>query len=676
MTIGMGRCGLPSANASGVSLRLHSLAMGSEDNSSIPGVTADSLLSRRAGIANLSLHRSGRVLSHNDVALLEGNIPLLEEELSRDSGSSDSSAQLADASALADLLALHKALISPVRRLYTEILSDIFLLAIPDGWLEELCGTVVHPCTQVCHVWREVAVGTPSLWNTIHINVNSGAFVELSRGFFVMLGSPSGSEVELPSDVDVDSEAEENGSGGDAYDVASNDGGGSAGKDEDLSDDGALGSPEEAVRDESDASSEVASREDDKAAAGYESSKTCEEDEEEPDTWEWITTIYLERSAQMPLTIEYHLGMEYSGPTFWEEASWLLLLQHQERWKHVTITSPLNLFRRFEPPPSFALLEYLELQLYEQADEESQPLQFFSNAPRLRRLVTTTHTLPYYYADPKDVLPPSWRSLIEVRMGKYHFDYRDNACTIANTSVIHQHCAATLQECSIWAHEPAERSDDLASQSKDYPVLRVLEMTDFGTEFSELTRSAPKLESVKMRANPGYHGLTLQHLTRMLSRMTCANLTSLNLVCVQATPQAVIECLKVLPTLRELNIMEWESCDYDGYGEYDMILSVEFLHALTRSDERPASLSMLPNLERLELNAPYMPDLRTSNERQMVQAVLDMVHSRVHPREAEGSRALEHFLSTIKAIERVNVEYVREHKNDAGPLQHEDSRDA
>ena len=97
---------------------------------------------------------------------------------------------------------------------------------------------------------------------------------------------------------------------------------------------------------------------------------------------------------------------------------------------------------------------------------------------------------------------------------------------------------------------------------------------------------------------------------------------------------------------------------------------------LTRSNERPASLSMLPNLEHLELNAPYMPDLRTSDERQMVQAVLDMVHSRVHPREAEGSRALEHFLSTIKAIERVNVEYVREHKNDAGPLQHEDSRDA
>ncbi|KAI5822639.1 hypothetical protein K523DRAFT_421926 [Schizophyllum commune Tattone D] len=597
--------------------------MGSEDDSSVPGVAAESLLSRCAGFANLSL------LSHSDVALLKENIPPLEEELSRDSGSSNLSAQLTDASALADLLALHKALISPVRHLYTEILSEIFLLALPDGWLEELCGTVIHPCTRVCHVWREVALGTPSLWNTIFINVNSGAFVELSRGFYVMLGSPAESEVEHPSDVDVDSEAEEDGSSGDAHGVAGDDRADSAGRDEG----GALVSPEETVNDEPDASSEVESHEDDNAAAGYEGSRSCEEDEEEPDTWEWITNIYLERSARMPLTIEYHLGMEYSGPTFWEEASWLLLLQHQERWKHVAITSPLNLFRRFEPPPSFALLEYLELQLYEQADEESQPMQFFSDAPRLRRLNTTTHTLPYYYAEPKDVLPPSWMSLVEVRMSEYHFDYRDNACTIANTSVIHQHCAATLQECLIWAHEPAERSDDLGPLSQDYPS---------------------SLESVRLRADPGYHGLTLQHLTRMLSRMTCADLTTLNLVCVQATLQTAIECLKApsaSSTLRNGNF------------------------AIT-TDERPASLSMLPNLERLELNAPYMPDLRTSDERQMVQAVLDMVHSRVHPREAEGLRALKHFHSTIKAIERVTVEYVREHKNDAGPLQHEDSRDA
>ncbi|KAI5895697.1 uncharacterized protein SCHCODRAFT_02620141 [Schizophyllum commune H4-8] len=634
--------------------------MGSEDISS---VAAESLLSRYAGVANLSVHRSGRVLSHNDVALLKENIPLLEEELSRDSESPESSAQLFNASALTDLLALHKALISPVRRLYTEILSEIFLLAIPDGWLEELCGTVIHPCTQVCHVWREVALGTPSLWSTICINIDSGALVELSKGFFVLLGSPSESEVELPSDVEVDSEADDEGSGGDAYDVAGDDNGGSAGRDEGPSDDGVHESPEETAHDDLEASSEVASREDDDTAG--QSSRMCEEDEEEPDNWEWITNIYLERSARVPLTIEYHVGMEYSGPTFWEDASWLLLLQHPERWKHVTITSPLNLFRRFEPPPPFALLEYLELRLYEHADEESQPLQFFSNAPCLRNLITTTHTLPYHYADPKDVLPPSWKSLVEVRMGEYHFDYGDDACTIANTSVIHQHCAATLQECSIWAHEPAQRSYSPSLHSKDYPVLRALEMTDFGMEFSELIRSAPKLESVRMRADPGYYGLTLHHLTQMLSRMTCANLTSLFLVCVQAMPQDVIECLKAAPTLGELDIMEWETCDYGGYGDYDMIISVEVLHALTRSDERPASLSMLPSLERLALNAPVMPELHSSDERQMVQAVLDMVHSRVRPREAEGLRALQQFHSTIKAIERVTVEYVRQHKNDA-----------
>ncbi|KAL1718086.1 hypothetical protein EV715DRAFT_291576 [Schizophyllum commune] len=507
--------------------------MGSEDNSSIPGVTANSLLSRCAGVANLSLHRSGRVLSHNDVALLEGNIPLLEEELSRDSESSDSSAQLADASALADLLALHKAPISPVRRLYTEILSEIFLLAIPDGWLEELCGTVIHPCTQVCHVWREVALGTSLLWSTIRVNIDSGTYVEVSQGLF-NTPLPILSRRYRSESPDFDRQEDD---------------------------------------------SDAASDHDDAPA-------------DEIKTWEWITKTYIERSAQTPLTIWYRVGLEFSGDVLWKEASWRLLLREQKRWRHATIQGPVRIFCQSGPWPSFPLLESLALFVYQPANDQRQPLQFFHNAPCLRRLKTTTNILPYQY-DPEAVVAPLW-NLSEARMGEYTFHWFDEGCTILKTSVIHRHCAATLEVGTVWAYEEEKDCGELPLLSKDFPILRLLEMA-------------------------------------VLGRSSALS---------SATPTEVIDCLKVAHTLTELCITDWDSPDCYSFDHYEQVICLELFP---------------PSYEEDEVGG-------------IVRAVLNMVYSRAHPRDAENLRALRQFHSTIEAFERITVEYVREHQTNAGPL--------
>ncbi|KAF8211916.1 hypothetical protein K438DRAFT_1218761 [Mycena galopus ATCC 62051] len=69
---------------------------------------------------------------------------------------------------------LHRALISPWRRLPVEILSDIFLLTLEarnidedDVWMDDREGTLL--LCQICSAWRAVALRTPALWNTLSI---------------------------------------------------------------------------------------------------------------------------------------------------------------------------------------------------------------------------------------------------------------------------------------------------------------------------------------------------------------------------------------------------------------------------------------------------------------------------------------------------------------------------
>ncbi|KAL1710953.1 hypothetical protein EV121DRAFT_251248 [Schizophyllum commune] len=51
------------------------------------------------------------------------------------------------------------------------ILSRIFTLALPGGWESHCAGRVTLPFAQVCHLWRSVALRTPSIWRHIKVQV-------------------------------------------------------------------------------------------------------------------------------------------------------------------------------------------------------------------------------------------------------------------------------------------------------------------------------------------------------------------------------------------------------------------------------------------------------------------------------------------------------------------------
>ncbi|KAI5892370.1 uncharacterized protein SCHCODRAFT_02748600 [Schizophyllum commune H4-8] len=63
----------------------------------------------------------------------------------------------------------NKAVLSPVQRLPTELLSTIFLMSTPDQWYEAPSGTMALPCAAVSRAWRSVALQTSRLWNSIVI---------------------------------------------------------------------------------------------------------------------------------------------------------------------------------------------------------------------------------------------------------------------------------------------------------------------------------------------------------------------------------------------------------------------------------------------------------------------------------------------------------------------------
>ncbi|KAL1744550.1 hypothetical protein HDZ31DRAFT_38399, partial [Schizophyllum fasciatum] len=69
-------------------------------------------------------------------------------------------------------LAIHDSLLSPCRRLPPEILSSIFLLAVPATWGGAYVGKRCLNFACVCLTWRAVAFGTPALWTGLRLRAN------------------------------------------------------------------------------------------------------------------------------------------------------------------------------------------------------------------------------------------------------------------------------------------------------------------------------------------------------------------------------------------------------------------------------------------------------------------------------------------------------------------------
>ncbi|KAL1687306.1 hypothetical protein GGG16DRAFT_62492 [Schizophyllum commune] len=73
-------------------------------------------------------------------------------------------------------LSLCNAALAPIRRLPRELLIMIFEMALPQRW-HFAAASLVPEFVNVCHVWREVAIGYPHLWTafTVHQGTHEGA---------------------------------------------------------------------------------------------------------------------------------------------------------------------------------------------------------------------------------------------------------------------------------------------------------------------------------------------------------------------------------------------------------------------------------------------------------------------------------------------------------------------
>ncbi|KAL0060511.1 hypothetical protein AAF712_012701 [Marasmius tenuissimus] len=65
----------------------------------------------------------------------------------------------------------HKAVLSPFRRFSAELMAEIFTQCLPAGFQTRDIQQAPLLLTRVCRSWRTMALGTPKLWDAIHINL-------------------------------------------------------------------------------------------------------------------------------------------------------------------------------------------------------------------------------------------------------------------------------------------------------------------------------------------------------------------------------------------------------------------------------------------------------------------------------------------------------------------------
>ncbi|TRM64551.1 hypothetical protein BD626DRAFT_492196 [Schizophyllum amplum] len=119
------------------------------------------LLNRAPTDEERHAHEASPVDPNAEAATLEVEIHSLEIQLEQKRARLDT---------VHDLIRQYRTVTSPIRRLPTEVLQNVFLLALPD-----LHNALLSPeeppllLTRICRPWREIALATPELWSTIHI---------------------------------------------------------------------------------------------------------------------------------------------------------------------------------------------------------------------------------------------------------------------------------------------------------------------------------------------------------------------------------------------------------------------------------------------------------------------------------------------------------------------------
>lgn len=116
--------------------------------------------------------------SPSEMKKLRVSLSMLQSDLSQLNGEIDQVQSVLDAlvvrrKALGECIDEHRAALAPIRRLPSEILSDIFIKSLPDDWKVDIPSyrrAVLLP-GQICIQWRSTALSTGRLWSAVNINL-------------------------------------------------------------------------------------------------------------------------------------------------------------------------------------------------------------------------------------------------------------------------------------------------------------------------------------------------------------------------------------------------------------------------------------------------------------------------------------------------------------------------
>lgn len=106
----------------------------------------------------VSVKETEKIRVHLEIQVTRARLEKLAEEL--DSIQND--------------IEVHKGLLSPARRVFPEILGEIFWFCLPSDHHTDFDPYYLRPpilFTRVCSAWRQVALSTPRLWRTIFSSV-------------------------------------------------------------------------------------------------------------------------------------------------------------------------------------------------------------------------------------------------------------------------------------------------------------------------------------------------------------------------------------------------------------------------------------------------------------------------------------------------------------------------
>ncbi|KAI5900309.1 uncharacterized protein SCHCODRAFT_02526144 [Schizophyllum commune H4-8] len=133
-----------------------------------PTMDQSDALCRAQAVANNPLHRSAYVPNDSEAVVIKkaaDELRGIDVQIAEQINS-----LIQQQATVRGQISVHDALLSPCRRLHPEIISLIFLLAVPDDWEEAYVGRRSLNFARVCHPWREIALTTSRLWSKLRFD--------------------------------------------------------------------------------------------------------------------------------------------------------------------------------------------------------------------------------------------------------------------------------------------------------------------------------------------------------------------------------------------------------------------------------------------------------------------------------------------------------------------------